>query len=94
MKLFGIDIPPHPSQEQVQAEYQTVWQALNGRPIESLIDLPLMTEPEVQAAMQVLSGLTSVAYFIDSRLACLQMCRMVKIAMRYGTSGASARYLV
>jgi len=90
MKLFGIDIPPHPSQEQVQAEYETVWQALNGRPIESLIDLPLMTDPEVQAAMQVLSGLTSVAYFIDSRLACLQMCRMVKIAMLYGTSGASA----
>jgi PAS domain S-box-containing protein len=90
VKLFGIDIPPHPSQEQVQTEYETVWQALNGRPIESLIDLPLMTDPEVQAAMQVLSGLTSVAYFIDSRLACLQMCRMVKIAMRYGASGASA----
>jgi len=90
LKLFGIDIPTHPTQEQVQAEYETVWQALNGRTIESLIDLPLMTDPEVQAAVQVLSGLTSVAYFTDSRLACVQMCRMVKIAMRYGTIGASA----
>ena len=30
---------------------------LDGRPIESLIDLPLMTDPELQAAMQVLSAL-------------------------------------
>ena len=90
LKLFGIDIPAHPSQEQVQAEYETVWQALNGRPIESLIDLPLMTDPEFEAAMQVLSGLTPPAYFTDSRLGCLQICCMVKIGMQYGTSGAFA----
>src|SRR5260370_30458640 len=42
LKLFGIDIPAHPSWEQVQAEYETVWRNLEGRPIEYLIDLPLM----------------------------------------------------
>ena len=57
LRLFGIDIPAHPTWEQVQAEYETVWQNLDGRPIESLIDLPLMTDPELQAAMQVLSAL-------------------------------------
>ena len=55
LRLFGIDLPAHPTWEQVQAEYETVWQTLDGRPIESLIDLPLMTDPEMQAAMQVLS---------------------------------------
>jgi PAS domain S-box-containing protein len=90
LKLFGIDIPAHPTEEQVQVEYETVWQVLNGRPIESLIDLPLMTDPEVQAAMQVLSVLTPSAYFVDSRLGCLQICRMVQIGMRCGTSAASA----
>ena len=58
LRLFGIDLPAHPTWEQVQAEYETVWQHLDGRPIESLIDLPLMTDPELQAAMQVLSVLT------------------------------------
>jgi len=58
LSLFGIDLPAHPSHEEVQAEYETVWQTLDGRPIESLIDLPLMTDPEVQAAMQVLSDFT------------------------------------
>src|SRR5229473_2778018 len=35
LRLFGIDIPAHPTWEQVQAEYETVWETLNGRPIES-----------------------------------------------------------
>ena len=44
LRLFGIDIPEHPSWEQLQEEYETVWQTLNGRSIESLIDLRLMTD--------------------------------------------------
>jgi PAS domain S-box-containing protein len=91
VRLFGIDLPAHPTEEQVQAEYETVWQTLDGRPIESLIDLPLMTDPELQAAMQVLSVLTPAAYFTDIRLYRLLVCRMVKISMRYGTTGASAQ---
>jgi PAS domain S-box-containing protein len=76
--------------EQVQAEYETVWQTLDGRPIESLIDLPLMTDPELQAAMQVLSVLASPAYFTDFHLFCLFACPMVRISMQHGISGASA----
>jgi predicted ATPase len=90
LRLFGIDIPAHPSWDDVQAEYGTVWQTLNGRQIESLIDLPLMTDPELQAAMRVLSVLTPPAYFTDFRLWCLHLCRMVKVSMQHGTSGASA----
>src|SRR6266404_4812098 len=94
LRLFGIDIPAHPTLEQVQAEYETVWQTLGGRPIESLNNLPRMTDPEVQAAMQVFSVLTPAAYFTDFRLYCLEVCRMVKISMRYGTSGPSAQAYV
>src|SRR6266852_8106313 len=28
LRLFGINIPAHPTWEQVQAEYETVWQTL------------------------------------------------------------------
>jgi PAS domain S-box-containing protein len=90
LRLFDIDLPAHPTQEQVRAEYEAVWQTLNGRPIESLIDLPLMTDPELQAAMQVLSVLGPPAYFTDFRLFCLQVCRMVNVSMRHGASGAAA----
>jgi PAS domain S-box-containing protein len=91
LRLFGIDLPAHPTWEQVQAEYETVWQALNERPIESLIDLPLMTDPELQAATQVLSVLAIPTHHTDFRLFCLHICRLVNISIRHGTSGASVR---
>jgi PAS domain S-box-containing protein len=89
LRLFGIDLPAHPTFEQVQAEYETVWQTLNGRPTESLMELPLMTDPELQAAMQVLSVLGPAAYFTDFHSFCLIACRMVKIGMQHGISDAS-----
>ena len=90
LRLFGIDIPAHPTWEQVQAEYETIWQTLKGRPIEGLIDLPLMTDPELQAAMRVLSATNPPAYFTDFHLCCLLRCRIVNISMQHGMSGASA----
>ena len=91
LRLFGIDIPAHPTWEQVQAEYETVWHSLDGRPIESLIDLPLMTDPELQAAMRVLSAALRrrLLYRLSICFAC-SLCRMVNISLQYGTSGASA----
>jgi PAS domain S-box-containing protein len=90
LRLFGIDLPAHPTWERIQTEYEMVWQTLDGRPIESLIDLPPMTDPDQQAAMQALSELQPAAYFTDRPLACLQALRMVNVAVRYGTSAASA----
>jgi PAS domain S-box-containing protein len=90
LSLFSIDLPAHPTFQQVQDEYETVWRTLNWRPIESLIDLPLMTDPELQAAMRVLSVLASPAYFTDFNLFCLFACPMVRISMQHGISGASA----
>jgi predicted ATPase len=90
LRVFGIDIPAHPGWEQVQAEYERVWQTLDGRPIESLIDLPVMTDPELQAAMQVLSVLGPPAYFTDFHLFCLLACRAATVGMQHGVSDASA----
>jgi PAS domain S-box-containing protein len=91
LRLLGIDIPAHPTWEQVQAEYETLWRNLDGRPIEGLIDLPLMTDPELQAAMRLFFVLANAAYFTDGfHLFCLLLCRMVNVSMQHGTSGVSA----
>ena len=87
LMLFGMDIPEHPTREQVQAEYETVWPVLNGRPIESLIDLPLMTDPELLAATHILSVLAHAAYYNDFLSFCLIACRLAKIGMQHGVSG-------
>ncbi len=87
---LGIEIPAHPTEDQVQAEYETLGQALDARSIESLIDLPLMTDPELVAATQILSDLTAPAYFADQRLFCLLPFRTVKISLQHGISSDSA----
>jgi PAS domain S-box-containing protein len=90
LRLFGVDLPAHPSWEEVQAEYETIWRNLNGRSIECLIDLPLMIDPQMQAAMQVFSSLSEVGYFTDFYLYCMLVCRMANISMQHGMSGPSA----
>jgi PAS domain S-box-containing protein len=87
---FGIDMPAHPTEEQVQTERDNLLRILNGRPVESLIDLPLMTDPELRAAMKVLSFLLNASHITDFRLCCLQACRMVALSVRHGTSGDAA----
>jgi predicted ATPase/signal transduction histidine kinase len=90
LRLFSFDIPAHPTWEQVQVEYEKTWQNLGERSIESLIDLPLMSDPQLQAAMKLLSVLTPPAYFTDLHLFSMLVCRMVNVSMQHGTSGASA----
>jgi PAS domain S-box-containing protein len=90
LKLFDVDLPAHPTPEQVQAEYEMVWRNLDGRSIESLIELPLMTDPELHAAMQVLSVFNPAAYVTDFNLYYLLACRIVNISLEHGMNGASA----
>jgi PAS domain S-box-containing protein len=91
LRLFGVDLPALPTLQHVQAEYETVWQAPNGRPIEHLVDLPMMTDPELQTAMQLLSTVLEASYHTDLNLHCLAICRMANISTQHGMSGASAQ---
>jgi PAS domain S-box-containing protein len=90
LRLFGIDIPAHPTWQQVQTEYEEVWRNLDGRAIEDLIDLPLMTDPALLTALRLLSDLSDSGYFTDINLSCLHPCRMLNISIRHGVCGASA----
>jgi predicted ATPase len=90
LRGFGIDMPAHPTEEQVQSGDEALRQAFDGRPIESLLDLPLMTDPELQAAMLMLSALISPAYSTDLRLVRLQLSRMACISLQSGASMDSA----
>jgi len=89
LRLFGIDIPTHPSWEEVKVDYEKIWQNLGDRSIESLIELPLMSDPEKQAAMQVLAELSTPAWYTDRNLFCLHVCHMTNISLKYGITGVS-----
>jgi len=90
LRLFGIEMPAHPTRKEVQVEYEKVWQNLGKRSIESLIDLPLMTDPEKQAAMRVPSEIRAPALNTDSNLFYLLLCHIANASLKYGTTHASA----
>ncbi len=90
LREFGIDPPSHPTQDQARREYEQVWQALGERSIESLIDLPLTTDPEIQAAMDILAVLAPAINFLDPQLLSLLTSRVMNLGLRHGITGAFA----
>jgi predicted ATPase/signal transduction histidine kinase len=91
LQMFDVVVRVQPTRQDVQIEYDKVWFNLGGRPIESLIDLPLITNSEMQTVMSVLSILSRAAYLVDTNLTQLLVCHMVNISLRHGTTDASAR---
>jgi len=90
LQMFDVVLPVRPTRKDVQIEYDKVWLNLGVRPIESLIDLPLMTNAEMRTVMDVLSTLSHAAYLVDTDLTQLIVCHMVNISLTYGTTDASA----
>jgi PAS domain S-box-containing protein len=90
LQLFGIEMPPHPDRAMLDSILEDVWRKLDGRSIESLVDLPRLIDEEVEAAMDVLTELYVGALFTDEILTCLHLCHMVLLTLEHGTSGASA----
>jgi PAS domain S-box-containing protein len=86
LRTFGVDLPDSPTPEQTRAEYEEMRLALGERPICSLVDLPMMDNPEMRAVMKLFSGLGNIAYHADLDLYQMICCWMVKLSCRHGTS--------
>ena len=79
----------HPTAEDVRQEYEQLWQRLGSRSIEALLDLPLMSDPDRCATMDVLTVLTSPALFTDLNLFRLVVGRMAALSLEHGNSDGS-----
>ena len=86
LRTFGVDLPDLPTPEQMRAEYEEMRRTLGDRPIESLVDLPMMDDPEMRAVMKLFSALGELAYHADGDLFQMISCWMVKLTCRHGTS--------
>ncbi|MCP3728488.1 AAA family ATPase [Paraburkholderia sp. CNPSo 3272] len=86
LEVFAIDLPDHPTDDEVSAEYDAVFAHLGARPIESLLELPMMEDLEMREVMQIFHMLGQTAYFTDMNLAQTIACRMVVVTLEYGTT--------
>jgi predicted ATPase/GAF domain-containing protein len=94
LRYRGVEWSPHPPAEEGRREYERIWKKLGGRAIEELIDIPLMSDPELLATMDVLTKVSSPAWLTDANLFALIICRAVDLSLEHGTSdGASNAYV-
>ncbi|WPB75470.1 AAA family ATPase [Archangium violaceum] len=84
LELLGSPVPRRITWEDAVAANEEVWALLGQRPIESLIDLPPMTDPDVKLTVLALFKLFPGAYSSDSHLLIVILSRIVSLTLRYG----------
>jgi predicted ATPase/signal transduction histidine kinase len=89
LRRRGTDWSSHPTLEEVRREYDRIWSLLGHRQIEELIDLPLMTNPDLLDTLDVLAEVVTSALFTDENLDSLVICRMVNLSLEHGNSDGS-----
>ncbi len=67
-----------------------MWRNLGDRPIEALLDLPLMSDAIACGTMDVLNALMPPAWYTDLNLAILIIGRMTNLSLAFGNSDASS----
>jgi PAS domain S-box-containing protein len=80
---------PHPSDEEVSREYDRVWSLVGTRQIERLVDLPLVTKPDVLDILDVFDAAVMPAMFSEENLHTLLICRIVSLSLEHGNSDAA-----
>src|SRR5262249_44680534 len=88
-KDLGTHWFPHPTEEEVLREYDRIWSLLGSRQIEELVDLPLMTNPDVLDVLDVFTEVVTPALFIDAKLLALVICRMASLSLEHGNCDGS-----
>jgi PAS domain S-box-containing protein len=89
LRHLGIEWSPHPTAEEARREYQWIWSTLGDRPIEALVELPLLSDPASLATLDVLTKLSVPALYTDANLLSLVSCRAVNLSLEGGNCDGS-----
>ena len=89
LRRDGTDWSRHPTREDAMREYERIWTLLGSRQIEDLVELPLITDPEVLDTLDVFSDAVTPSFFFDEHLSSLVVCRLVSLSLEYGNCDAS-----
>jgi PAS domain S-box-containing protein len=89
LRRDGTDWSRHPTREDATREYARIWTLLGSRQIEDLVELPLITDPDVLDTLDVFSDAVTPSFFFDEHLSSLVVCRLVSLSLEYGNCDAS-----
>ncbi|BAZ00418.1 serine/threonine protein kinase with two-component sensor domain [Tolypothrix tenuis PCC 7101] len=86
---LGVEFPSQVDETQIGKALAAVNQQLQNREIAALIDLPLMSEPQAQAAIQILSMLFPPVLLGIPNLMPILGATMVRLSLEFGNTPAS-----
>jgi PAS domain S-box-containing protein len=89
LRKVGINWTAHPTKEEVVREYEETLARLENCPIERMVELPRMSNPESRATVEVLTELVPAAYFTDLELCSLVVCRIANVSLERGNCNGS-----
>ncbi|OUM03013.1 sensor histidine kinase [Variovorax sp. JS1663] len=90
---FGVQLPDTAAGtgQALAREMARIADLLGGRPIASLIELPVMRDPEIRIVMSMLTGIWASAYILgDPTLARLISAILVRLSLEHGNAEESA----
>jgi PAS domain S-box-containing protein len=89
LRREGTNWSAHPTEDDVQREYDRIWSLLGERKIEDLLDAPLVANPDILDILDVLTEFLTTAMFFDKDLCAFVICRMMTLSLEHGNSDAS-----
>ncbi|MEG4212345.1 AAA family ATPase [Microcoleus sp. S13_B4] len=89
LEQLGVGLPTEPDEALIGKALQNLANQLQGRQIEKLVELPVMTNAQTQAAMQLLGMLCAPIFQGIPGLLPLLSSTMVSLSLRFGNAPAS-----
>jgi predicted ATPase/two-component sensor histidine kinase len=89
LRSYGIDWPARPTRDEVMQQYSAMRQRMGDRAIETLGDMPELSDPHWRAVLDVLAPALPVSIYLDENLTALILCKMVDISLEFGNCAAS-----
>ena len=89
LRSFGIDWQLRPSDATVRAEYERLQSRMPDASSDRLVELPLMSDADCRACMDVLNAMQLAAVHHDMELHDLAVLRMATLSIDHGNCDAS-----
>ena len=90
LRRLGVRFPSSPTTASIVIDLARTKLALRGRPIESLAELPVMTDAATIAAMEMIGRMIPAAFRSGSKIFPLLVFRLVRLSARHGNSPDSS----
>jgi predicted ATPase/serine phosphatase RsbU (regulator of sigma subunit) len=90
VKLLGVEFPEQPNDSDIEQALEETLSLLGDKPIEDLIELPEMTDPEKLAVMRILSSAWNTVALTVPELVPLVTFEMINFSIKQGNTAASA----